>query len=84
MTGSKPANSCSTNKPTPQILEQLPATTDTIRAIALVGHMTSTAEHVDPDDTKGQGDADAVRQELAEMRERMAVIKHEVTRRGRP
>jgi hypothetical protein len=39
----------------------------------------STAEHVDPDDTEGQGDADAVGQELAEMRERMAVIKHEVT-----
>jgi hypothetical protein len=39
----------------------------------------STAEHVDQDDTEVQGDADAVRQELAEMRERMAVIKHEVT-----
>ena len=39
----------------------------------------STAEHVDPDDTEGQGDADAVRQELAEIRERMAVIKHEIT-----
>ena len=39
----------------------------------------STAEHVDQDDTEVQGDADAVRQELAEMRQRMAVIKHEIT-----
>ena len=42
----------------------------------------STTEHVDQDDTKVQGDAEAVRQELAEMRERMAVIKHEVTAEG--
>jgi hypothetical protein len=39
----------------------------------------STAEHADQDDTEVQGDEDAVRQELAEMRQRMAVIKHEIT-----
>jgi hypothetical protein len=39
----------------------------------------STAEHADQDDTEIQGDADAARQELAEMHQRMAVIKHEIT-----
>ena len=39
----------------------------------------STAEHADQDDTEVRRDADAVRQELAEMRQRMAVIKHEIT-----
>jgi hypothetical protein len=37
----------------------------------------STAEHVSQDGAEVQGGVDAVRQELAELRERMAVIKQE-------
>ena len=42
----------------------------------------STAEHTDQDDTEVRRDEDAVRQELADTRQRMAVIKHEVTSEG--
>ena len=37
----------------------------------------STVQHVNQDGTEIRGSVDAVRQELAEMRERMAVIKQE-------
>jgi hypothetical protein len=37
----------------------------------------STVQHVNQDGTEVRGGVDAVRQELAEMRERMAVIKQE-------
>ena len=50
-----------------------------MRALALTRHMTVPRGTWTRPDTEGQGDADAVRQELAEMRQRMAVIKHEVT-----